>query len=348
LLLGTTGREEISAAAESIHESVAQSFSVDGVRIALSVSIGGALLGEHGSDFPTILRRGGAALSAAKGAGSAGIELFEQTHEAGDVSRLALKSELREALDTGQLLLHYQPLADLATRRIRGVEALLRWQHPEHGTLTAGAFIADAERSGLTRELRHLVLESAALQWREWRALGFDLEVAVNLSPVDFLDASLPDEVAELLERYEMPPWNLVLELTERTLIGDERRTHQVIERLHALDVRLAIDDFGTGYSSLAGLLRAPFEQVKLDNSLLAPVPGDTAAEAIVAGSIEIAHALGAVVVAEGIETFGQWMFVCNSGCDIAQGYLIGAPVPAQEITSLLELAPSVTHLAAA
>jgi EAL domain-containing protein (putative c-di-GMP-specific phosphodiesterase class I) len=131
-------------------------------------------------------------------------------------------------------------------------------------------------------------------------------------------------------------------------LLGDELRAAQVIERVDALGIRLAVDDFGTGYSSLASLLRAPFQQVKLDHGLLAGVPGDAAAEAIVTGSVELAHALGAAIVAEGVETYEQWVFVCNIGCDIAQGYLIGEPVSAAEITALLELAPSVTELVAA
>jgi diguanylate cyclase (GGDEF)-like protein len=348
LLLHSADPAQIASAADCIRRSFEHPFTVDGMRIALNASIGAAELGEQGIGFAEGLRRAGAALSAAKGAGLDRFEVYDPVHEAGDVARLALIGELQEALSSGQLRVHYQPLADLSTRRIRGVEALLRWQHPERGLLTAGAFIVHAERSPIARELRRFVLETTARQWRDWKALGIELELAVNLTQVDLLDASLPEEIAGLLDRYGIPPWDLILELTERMLIGDERQARQVIEELHGLGVRLAVDDFGTGYSSLASLLRAPFQQVKLDHSLLAGVPGDAAAEAIVRGSVDLAHALRAAVVAEGIETFEQWEFVCDIGCDIAQGYLIGAPVPATEITSLLELAPSVTDLIAA
>ena len=321
---------------------------IDGVRVAMTVSIGAALLTERDATFAVVLRRAGAALSAAKEAGQGALEIFDHDHEANDVSRLALVAELREALVEGQLLVYYQPLVDLSTRTVRGVESLIRWQHPKHGLLTADAFIRQAERSGLTKAIRRFVLEATALKWREWKSRGIDLELAVNLGAIDMLDISLPDEIEDLLERHGIQPWNLVLEITERTLIGDEWRTAQVIDRLDQIGVRLAIDDFGTGYSSLASLLRFPVHQVKLDQSLLAGVPGDKAAEAIVTGSVEIAHAVGATVVAEGIETQEQWNFVNRIGCDIAQGYLLGRPGPGDELETLLATAPSVTSQLAA
>ena len=160
----------------------------------------------------------------------------------------------------------------------------------------------------------------------------------MNLSAIDMLDVSLPDQIEDLIRRYELPGWNLILEITERTLIGDERRARLVAERLGQIGVRLAIDDFGTGYSSLASLRRFPLQQVKLDRSLLAGVPGDKSAEAVVGGSVEIAHGLGATVVAEGVETHDQLRFVYLMGCDIAQGYLIGRPAPADEVRSLLDV----------
>ena len=243
--------------------------------------------------------------------------------------------------------MHYQPQADLALQQIRAVEALVRWQHPERGLLSAAEFISHAERSGLVRDLRHFVLETSARQWSEWRARGIDLELAVNLSAVDMLDVSLPDEVEDVIARYGIPPWNLVLEITERILVGDERRAGQVIARLNRIGVRLSLDDFGTGYSALASLRKFPVEQVKLDRSLLAGVPGDAGAEAIIGGCVEIAHGIGATVVAEGVETREQWRFVYLMGCDIAQGYLVGRPMPAHEITALLEM-PRIAPLAAA
>jgi diguanylate cyclase len=195
--------------------------------------------------------------------------------------------------------------------------------------------------------LRRLVVAEAALQWRTWYELGFDLEVAINLAAVDMLDPTLPDEIEFVTARHGLPPGNLVLEITERALIADERRARTIVERLDGLGVRLAVDDFGTGFSSLASLRAFPIRQVKLDRSLLADVPGDEAAEAIVGGSVEIAHGLGALVVAEGIETIAQWQFAHTMGCDIAQGYLVGRPAPAGELRQLLD-APRLAPLSVA
>lgn len=347
-LLDSAVQIEIAALAARIERSLVEPFLVDGVRVAVTVSVGAAILGEHGTDFATVLRHAGVALSIAKQEGRDSFQIYDPLSEASDISRLALTAELRDALDRGQLLVHYQPQVDLGTRTVRGVEALLRWQHPERGLLTAGAFITHAERGGLARELRSFVLESSARQWQEWSALGIDLELAVNLSTVDMLDTSLPDEIAALIERYGITPWKLVLEITERTLIGDERRTGQIVDRLSRLGVRLAIDDFGTGQSSLASLKRFPVHQIKLDRSLLADVPGNATAEAIVSSGVEIAHAIGATVVAEGVETPDQWRFAFTVGCAVAQGYLVGRPVPGDEIPAFLQATPAVTRYAAA
>jgi EAL domain-containing protein (putative c-di-GMP-specific phosphodiesterase class I) len=284
---------------------------------------------------------------AAKGEGRSGVQVYDASHSAHDSRRLSVAADLRDALAAGQLRVHYQPQADLLTHQIRGVEALIRWEHPERGLLAAGEFIAEGERGGLTQELRRFVVSTAARQWQVWCARGLDLELAINLSSLDLLDPALPDEIEDAASRNGIPPWNLVLEVTERSLIGDERRARQVVEQFSRIGVRLSIDDFGTGYSSLASLRSFPIHQVKLDRSLLADVPGDEAAEAIVGGSVEIAHGLGALVVAEGIETHQQWRFASAVGCDIAQGYLIGKPAPPEELMDLFE-APQLAPLSVA
>jgi diguanylate cyclase (GGDEF)-like protein len=341
-------RAETATVAGHIERALAQPFLVSGARVAVTASFGAALLPEHGADQDTLLRRAGMALTTAKEPGQSKLQIYDPDHEASDVSRLALIAELREALEADQLLVHYQPQLDLATRAVRGVEALVRWQHPERGLLTASSFIVQAERSGLATEVRAFVLDTAARQWQEWKRLGIELELAVNLSTVDMLDVSLPDEIASLLARYRIPPWNLVLEITERTIVGDQQRTGQIIDRLAQLGIRLAIDDFGTGQSSLASVRQFPVEQIKLDRALLACVPGDPAAEVIVKSCVEIAHAIGATVVAEGIETQEQRKLAFALGCDIAQGYLIGRALPAEKLTALLQEAPGVSRGVAA
>jgi diguanylate cyclase (GGDEF)-like protein len=324
--------------ARRVRRALGAPLEINGVRMAVDVDVGVALYPGHGADLETLLGHAATALVAAKGEGTSGVQVYDPaSHSAHDNHRLTIAADLRDALEMGQLSVHYQPQSDLLTHRIRGVEALVRWEHPQRGLLTAGEFITDVERSGLAQELRRFVVSTGARQWQEWHALGLDLELAVNLSAIDLLDPALPDEIEDATSRHGMPPWNLVLEITERTLVRDERRTRQVVDQLGRIGVRFSIDDFGTGYSSLASLRSFPIHQLKLDRSLLADVPGDEAAEAIVGGSVEIAHGLGALVVAEGIEDLAQLQFASAIGCDIAQGYLIGAPAPADELLDLLD-----------
>jgi diguanylate cyclase len=348
VLLDSASPDAIDAVADRIKTSLEAPVLVEGVRVVLTVSLGAAALGDPSDDFVSLLRRASTALAIAKDAGDGEVCVHEPGNDVLDASRAALLAELRRALEDDELRVHFQPQVDLATRQVRAVEALLRWEHPTRGLLTAGEFVHEAERSGLARELRRFVLESAAQSWRTWKELGLALEVSVNIGPVDLVDASLPSEVASVLEAYGIPPWNLVLEITERTLVADERRTDEVIGALGKLGVRLAVDDFGAGYSSLASLQRFPVQIVKLDRSLLANALDRPAAGAILRGSVELAHAIGATVVAEGVEHPVQLELVQRLGCDIVQGYLVGRPVPPDEVPLLWDAAPPVTEVAAA
>jgi EAL domain-containing protein (putative c-di-GMP-specific phosphodiesterase class I) len=212
--------------------------------------------------------------------------------------------------------------------------------------LGPGAFVPLVEQSGLVKQLGRSVLETAARDHQRWRALGIELETSVNVAAVDLLDLALPAEVAEVLERYSVPAGSLVLEITESSLVGDAGRTTQVLERLNQLGVRIAIDDFGTGYSSLAYLRRLPVHELKIDRSFLAGVPHDRANAAIVRSTVELARGLGLAVVAEGVETTEQLEFLEEIGCDVAQGYLVARPMPADDLRDRLVL-ESTTGLAA-
>jgi diguanylate cyclase (GGDEF)-like protein len=340
-------RLDVEMLAEAIRRSFEKPFEVAGSPLHVTIAMGAALLPDHGSDVDTVLCHAGSALAVAKSERRAVVEIYDAGHEVREATRLAMATEFREALRAGELILHYQPLVDVTTRTVRGVEGLLRWPHEHHGLLEAKAFISYAERSGISRELRQFVLESAARQWREWATFGLDLEIAVNLGELDLLDASLPAELEELLERYQVPPWSLMLEITERALDGELVRIERTLEQLRQVGVRLAIDDFGTGYSSLASLRRHPVDRVKLDRSLIAGTPEDPAGAAIVRGAVAIAHAVGATVVAEGVETAAEWDFVVASGCDVAQGYLTGPAVPAGDLAALVQADPAVTMAAA-
>ena len=335
VLLDESGVGRVDDLAARAGRALSLPIVVGGVRVAATVSVGAAFI-EPGADFETLMRRAATALSLAKRPGQSSLQICGSEVDLRDVSCLAMVAELRDALENGELLVHYQPQSDLTTRRIRGVEALLRWEHPEDGLLPADRFIGYIERSGLSKDVRELVLERSVAQWRAWRDLGIDIELAINLSPVDMLDVSLPEDIERLLARYGLPARRLVLEITERLLLADVRRARAVVESLTCIGVRIAVDDFGTGYSSLASLRSFPIRQVKLDRSLLTDVPGDPGAESIVGGCVEIAHGIGATVVAEGVETPDQWRFASLMGCDIAQGYLVGRPGPADELTPLL------------
>jgi diguanylate cyclase (GGDEF)-like protein len=308
---------------------------VEGAKIALAGRIGIALAPEHGTDPDGLLRCASVAAELAK-ARSSGIEVYDPADDAGDVASIALAGELREALEAGQLVVHYQPQLDVQTGAIRGVEALVRWQHPHRGLLAPASFVPLAERSGLVKEISRTVLDKAIRQWSGWRSGGVALDVSVNLSAADLLDVDLPDEIAGLLARHRMPARRLTLELTESTLAGDEKRTAEVLARLRALGVRLAIDDFGTGYSSLAYLERLPVHEVKVDRTFVSGIPGDAGHAAIVRWTITLAHALGFAVVAEGVETTEQLEELARLGCDVAQGYLIGRPLPEAELATLV------------
>jgi diguanylate cyclase (GGDEF)-like protein len=347
VLCPASGEAAIARAADKLHESLSRPFVVHGVRLGVDARIGATVVPQGSRDVDTILRRASVALSVAK-ENRSGLEIYDRDQDAADVARLELTAALRDALAGNQLVVYYQPQADLSTRAVRGVEALVRWQHPQRGLLPAADFIPLAERTGLITDVGRFVLASAAEQWHELDARGIRFDVAVNLAAVDLLDVRLPDEIAALIERHSLPPEYLVLEITERTLLRDERRTNHVLERLHGIGVRLAIDDFGTGYSSLSYLRRLPVQQVKLDRTFVSEIPADSSSEAIIRSTVELAHTLGATVIAEGVETRVQWERLAALGCDIAQGYFVGRPLPPEDLTGLVDARPGFPVVVAA
>jgi EAL domain-containing protein (putative c-di-GMP-specific phosphodiesterase class I) len=260
------------------------------------------------------------------------VTFYAAQQERQDIAQLALVADVRSALRDGQLLVHYQPQADVGTGAIRGVEALVRWEHPERGLLAAGEFIGAVERTELISELGRFVLAEAIRQWRRWRDQSLSLEMAVNLSTIDLLDLTLPGTIVDLLIEHGMPADRLVLEITEGRLFRDERRSDRVLRQLEQVGVGLSIDDFGTGYSSLSTLRKLPVRQVKIDRSFVAGIPEDSENDTIVQSTIQLAHMLGAAVVAEGVETETELQRLAALSCDVAQGYLIGRPVAPDEL----------------
>src|SRR5919109_336014 len=267
---------------------------------------------------------------------------------ADDAVRLALAGELRRAIENDQLVLHFQPKAELDSGRIVGVEALVRWIHPERGFIPPNDFIPIAERTGLIKPLSRYVVTAALRQCGAWRDEGLDLHVAVNLTIPDLLDLELPDLIAGLLLETGVRPDQLELEITESTILADPFRVRQVLTDLNGLGLRLAIDDFGTGYSSLAYLKRLPVQTIKIDRSFVMGMCEDASDATIVRSTIELGRNLGLEIVAEGVESQNQWDALGAQGCRLAQGYLIGKPMPPDDVVALVSDRAAPARTAAA
>jgi EAL domain-containing protein (putative c-di-GMP-specific phosphodiesterase class I) len=233
-------------------------------------------------------------------------------------------------------VLHYQPKLTVRTGTIDGVEALVRWQHPTRGLLYPDAFVDLAESAGLMAQLTRTVIDMALAQWREWADRGRQVSVAVNVSPSNLVDERFPGEVAEFLARHEVPAAALVLEVTESILMEDRERAVNVLVRLRDLGVGIAIDDYGTGYSSLAYLATLPVTELKLDRSFVAAMTGSDRAQSIVTSTLQLAHALGLVLVAEGAEDQATVDALALMGCDLVQGYHLSRPLPPGQLWTWL------------
>jgi len=340
LVHGATDAADGTLVAETLVAQLREPFVVDATTLQVGGAIGFARCPEHGADVETLLQHADIAMYAAK-AGT-GLAQFEPSQNGHGPRRLALAAALPAAIEHGRLSLVYQPKAELRTRRIVGVEALARWEHPELGAVEPSEFVPLAEQTGLIIALTTAVLEAAVEQVAAWRALGHDLSVAVNLSARSFLDARLAAELPALLAAHDLPPHRLELEITESMLMHDPRRARATLERLAATGVALAVDDFGTGYSSLANLKRLPVGTIKIDKSFVLDMAADETDDAIVRSTIELAHNLGLRVVAEGVESSATWHRLAALGCDLAQGFHLARPLPADELLALLDAADDV------
>jgi EAL domain-containing protein (putative c-di-GMP-specific phosphodiesterase class I) len=246
--------------------------------------------------------------------------------------------DLRTALESGtELFLHYQPKVTLDGGRVEGLEALLRWQHPERGLIPPSEFIPVAEGTGIIIRLTERVLGMALRSMRDWLARGLTVPVAVNLSARCLLDASLPDLVARLLAEHDVPAALLRLEVTESAVMSDAARCTDVLQRLHELGVRLSIDDFGTGYSSMVHLRRLPVDELKIDRSFVLGMTTMPQDAVLVRTAIDLGHNLGLTVVAEGVEGLEHADALRDLGCDVAQGYHFARPMAVADVTALLE-----------
>lgn len=335
LLPTVSGAAAASAVADKLVKALEEPFTIRTWTFDIDASIGIAVSPEHGDTVDALMQRADVAMYLAKES-RAGYELYSADRDRHSPRRLALLGDLRRALDDGSLVLHYQPKADMRTGGIRGVEALLRWTHADHGPIPPDEFIPLAEHTGLIRPLTLYVLDQALAQCRRWNDDGIAVGMAVNLSVRNLYDPSFADEVASLLDKWGVPAGQLEFEITESVIMADPMRAMAVLARLSELGVELSLDDFGVGYSSLAYLKRLPVNEIKIDKSFVMNLADDESDAMIVRTTIALARSLGMRVVAEGVEGAVTWAKLVALGCDVAQGHYLSRPRPAEEITPLL------------
>jgi diguanylate cyclase (GGDEF)-like protein len=329
--------EAVAALAAKLIAAVDRPIKVSGHEFTLTASLGISLFPNDGSDVQTLLKNADTAMYRAKELGRNGFQFYSPHMGSANMDRLALETQLKKAVqERNQFLLHYQPRVSLRDGRITGVEALVRWQHPERGLVPPGDFIPLAEELGLIAPLGDWVLRTACAQAVAWRQAGLGLRVAVNISARQ-LHAStfLADLRACLAETGLQPHW-LELEITESVMMQRTQHVTELLQSLEALGVELSVDDFGTGYSSLAYLKRLQIDSVKIDKSFVGGVPSDDEDVAIVRAIVALARTLRLEVVAEGVEERAQLDFLRSEGCDAAQGYLVGRPMPANQLEALM------------
>ncbi|MGY3325839.1 phosphodiesterase DibA [Pseudomonas sp. TE3911] len=324
---------QAAALAQRMLDVMKQPFIFDGHQLFISASIGISLFPNDALSAEQLLRNADSALFKAKSVGREGYALYTEELTAHAQNRVEIASELRRALDQQELRVYYQPVHDLQGSRLVGVEALVRWQHPERGLVPPGEFIPIAERTGLIADIDAWVLEQACRQMCQWLADGVLLSfIAINVSSRLFARRELYEQVAQVLHATGLDPAFLELEVTESAVMDDPEEALEQLHRLRELGLRLAIDDFGTGYSSLLRLKRLPVQKLKIDQGFVAGVPWDDDDAAIVRVVIALAKSMGMQVHAEGIEQMEQARFLLEQGCDLGQGYWFGKPVPAQDV----------------
>jgi diguanylate cyclase (GGDEF)-like protein len=322
-----------SAAGLRLRASLERSFAVEGIRVHIDASIGIAMFPAHARDGIGLLQRADVAMYEAKRTRT-GHEVYLPSRDRHSRERLELVGELRDALDAGELVLHYQPKAEIATGVVRGVEALVRWEHPRRGLLEPAEFLPLAEQSGLGRALTAFVVDLAL---EEIGRSGLDLSVAVNLGPADLLDLGLPSEVDRLLRRRRFAPEQLRLEVSEDVVMADPERTLEVLAGLRAVGVATALDDFGSGHASLGHLKAMQVDELKIDRSFVMRLPFDRRDAAIVHTTVELGRRLGMRVVAEGVETAAAWDALAGYSCHEAQGFYLGRAMPADKLPAWLD-----------
>ncbi len=330
-MLPDIGPDEIGPLLDRLRAAIEAEAMVGTLPLSPEASFGYALAPADGTDVDTLLRRADMAMYLAKGTRS-GTARYDRRRDHYDAAQLALVAELRRAIEKDELVLHYQPKAELRTGKVCAVEALVRWQHPKRGTVPPDAFLPAAEQTGLIDPLTRWVLATALAQVAEWGAACEGLSVAVNVSARNLARADFADTVLAALADAGVPASRLVVEITETALMTDPAIAAEVLTRLAEAGIRVSIDDFGQGQTSLGYLSTLPLHELKIDKSFVGDLPDNIAHAAIVRSVIDLGHNLGLQVVAEGVETTEVAALLKAAGCDIAQGYLLARPMPGDEL----------------
>jgi diguanylate cyclase (GGDEF)-like protein len=339
-LIAGPDADQLSRAAEQLCEAVTKPMRIGSMELFLDTSLGLAVYPEHGLTTEELLRRADIAMYDAKQA-HIRMQVYRPGRDAMHLYRLALVNDLRRAIPHGELELYYQPKLNLGTRKVSHVEALVRWNHPQHGLIPPDEFVPLAEHSGIIRMLTDWVMHEVIRQCAAWSEQGLDIGVALNLSAMDLGSGDLPGVLSAHLARYAVDPARIILEVTETAVMRDAVYALEVLNRLRDCGVQLAIDDFGTGYSSLSHLKRLPVNELKIDKSFVLSMADDSDDAVIVRSTIELAHNMGLKVVAEGVEDTRTLNLLRSYHCDVAQGYLISRPLPLAQATAWLRDAGS-------
>lgn len=335
VLPNVTRNEDIEIVARKLTQALEEPFHYGQQHFSIGISVGIAIFPIDGKDQSTLMRHADLAMYHAKNLRT-GYAFYESHHEVDSLRELVIERELAHAIDNNELTLHFQPQINLADGKPVGVEALIRWNHPEKGMIFPDQFISVAEHSGLINALTNLVLDQALEEYIVWRKHGYRGTISVNLSAINLENPGLLNNISSRLAKHNVPPEHLILELTESTVMANPEQSLRILEKIYNMGIKLAIDDFGTGYSSLAYLKRFPVYEIKIDRAFVRDMQSDNDDNAIVHASVSLAHDLGLSVVAEGVEEQATLVQLSSLECDRAQGYFISKPVAAEELTEWL------------
>ncbi len=338
VLSGLRNPDNAERVTRAVIKGFSMPFPIEGHEVFLTVSVGVSLHPVDALDADALLEHAETAMYQAKTQGRGTHAFFSAEFNTRSSERLTLESDLRRAIERGELVLHYQPKVSVLTGRILGGEALIRWKHPSMGMVSPARFIPIAEETGLIVEIGRFVMAEACRQMRRWVDMGLPpVAISVNVSPAQFSRSSLLKDVKQILAATHVDPKTLVLEVTEGVLMSDIEAAVALLKSVRAMGVRLSVDDFGTGYSSLAYLRRLPLDELKVDRSFVMGLPGEKDSVAIARAIIAMAHALNLKTIAEGVEHENQLEVLRAAKCDEYQGFLFSKPVPADDFAQLLD-----------